>query len=221
MAQAVAVVALADAAVRGRVARHLAEAGFAVAIFARPREWPFLGQIMSGRCWRIGQCGAQALVVDDEPDVFATGADVVEQQLRQGCRCAENAARAGGKLVLLRDIESLLANRLRVRGVAVGPRDPHDAFLERWISGIVRRPWHEPADELVGTTSRVLFMRCPYTGQIVPADALKRLQDHFASIGHVLSPRQVIRLREANFCDAEGRPVSLDDVELERLRLTM
>lgn len=219
MAQAV--VALADASVRARVANVLASSGFLVSVFARPREWPFLGQIVSGRCWRIGQCGAQALVVDDEPDEFACGADVVAQQLRQGCRCADTPARAAGKLVLLTDPHGPLAQRLRARGVAVTGREPADIFLRHWVSGVIRRPWHEAAPEVTPTTARVLFMRCPYTGQIVPADALKRLQDHFASLGHVLSPRQVVRIRDKHWCDAEGRPVQLDDVELERLRLTV
>lgn len=216
-----AVVLLYDPGDRSLFARELERAGFVVSAYARPREWPFFGQILSGRCHRIGQCGAEALVADDHPDPLMTGVALIEQQLQQGCRCVENPQRAHGKLLVTRKPEDVLGRlQLLSRGVKVMLANPDPAIVRHWIAGVPRQSWTEQPAALAPSISRVLFMRCPFTGQILPADALKRLQDHFASLGHLLSARQVFAMREKAWCDAAGNPIQLEPGELERMRLT-
>ncbi len=60
----------------------------------------------------------------------------------------------------------------------------------------------------------------PTTNQVLPADSLKRLQGHYHALEQLLTMKQVLKIRDANWCDEEGNPVDMGGEELEKLRLT-
>lgn len=215
MARAVAIIG--DSRLRAAVVELLDYAGgFEVAEYSRARDWPFLGEILGGRCWRMGRCGADVLVVDAAPDTLMSGPQLLLHQRAQGCLCAAGAS--PNKAALLPPAHPQI-EALRAAKVEVFTTEPGTDFTA-WARNLPTSPTGPTAPQPIGQIERALYMRCPYTQQVLPADSLKRLQSHFHVLGHIITMKQVLKLREANWCDEEGNPVDLAGEELERLRLT-
>jgi hypothetical protein len=206
-------------ALRGVVEQYFKGVGFEVQAYARAREWPFFGEIRSGRCFRTDQCGANALVVDAAPDALMSGPSLILHQVRQGCPCADPSRVRLSKLAILPDGRE--RDELLSHGVAVlNPDAPADA-LTIWAQRAIKQtPWNKQEEsEPAAPQGKVLFMRCPYSGTVLPADSLKRLQTHFHSLGHLFAMKQVMKIRDENWCDASGNAVEHEG-PLEAMRLS-
>lgn len=209
-----------DPKLREQVGDLLSDAGFDdVQLYARARDWPFFGEVVSGRCWRMGRCGAEVLVVDASPDVLMPGPALLMHQWRQGCRCAAHD-RVTAKAAILPPDHPMVPGLTEIEATYFAPPLNEAKFL-LWARAHLKPSWTtQPAPQGQGQVHRALYMRCPYTDDVLPADSLKRLQTHFHALGHLLAMKQVLKLRDDNWCDEQGNPVDLDGEELERLRLT-
>lgn len=220
-----AVVLVRDEELRGRIVEVLADYFADVRAYERPVHWPSLGEILANRCYRTERCFAQGLVLDDTPDSFCSGRSLLGHQKRQGCRCL--AERPGTRLILtprqtecVEEFQGVLALPPSMCGAAV-------CNVASWAEKASRLPRLFPP-EFAGLERRVarqLFMRCPYTGKVLAADSLQGLIRHFHDLGeiaerggHKMKAITVLKLREANWCDAEGKSVP-PPAELDRLRV--
>jgi len=218
-----AVVILSNTVHQQEVAAILLTVGFEVDLYPAPRSWPFLGEIRGGRCFRTNQCGADVLVVDDTLDSFWTGVQVLLHQSTQGCKCMQGVHRDTRAAIVQGDPAPLLDIGVRVYAAPKVGTPAWKADFTRWAQNAIKIPsWvGEPVESPSGDdVKQHLFMRCPKTDRVIPADSLKVVQEHFIAMGDILAMKQVYRLREENWCLEDGTPCEPPQGDLDALRLT-